>query len=106
MITGSARTPSTRPIRRNGAPGATGEIIFENDRLDYVFHRLGQLYNVEFTVCDPSVNCYVYHAVFTDETLPEILEMLKISAPIRYEILQADSPAPNIPKQHIRVYGK
>lgn len=45
-----------------------GEIIFENDRLDYVFHRLGQLYNVEFTVCDPSVNCYVYHAVFTDET--------------------------------------
>ena len=83
-----------------------GEIIFENDRLDYVFHRLGQLYNVEFTVCDPSVNCYVYHAVFTDETLPEILEMLKISAPIRYEILQADSPAPNIPKHHIRVYGK
>lgn len=83
-----------------------GEIIFENDRLEYVFHRLGQLYNVEFTVCDPSVNRYVYHAVFTDETLSEILEMLKISAPIRYEIQQADSPDPNVPKQHIRVYGK
>lgn len=83
-----------------------GEIIFENDRLEYVFHRLGQLYNVEFTVCDPSVNRYVYHAVFTDETLPEILEMLKISAPIRYEVLQSETPDPGIPKQHIRVYGK
>lgn len=83
-----------------------GEIIFENDRLEYVFHRLGQLYNVEFTVCDPSVNRYVYHAVFTDETLPEILEMLKISAPIRYEMLQSETPDPGVPKQHIRVYGK
>ncbi len=83
-----------------------GRIIFENDRLDYVFHRLGQLYNVEFTVCDPSVDKYVYHAVFTDETLPEILDMLSISAPIRYEITKSDSPDPAAPKQHIRVYGK
>ena len=82
-----------------------GRIIFENDRLEYVFHRLGQLYNVEFTVCSPEINRYVYHAVFTDETLPEILDMLRISAPIRYEILQSDSPDPNSPKQQIRVYA-
>ena len=70
-----------------------------------LFHRLGQLYNVEFTVCSPEINRYVYHAVFTDETLPEILDMLRISAPIRYEILQSDSPDPNSPKQQIRVYA-
>lgn len=83
-----------------------GRIIFDNDNLGSVFHRLGQIYNVEFSVCDPAVDKYVYHAVFTDETLPEILDMLSISAPIRYEIIKNSSPDPDAPKQFIRVYGK
>ena len=83
-----------------------GKIIFENDRLEYVFHRLNQLYNVNITVCDSVINSYVYHATFTDETLPEILEMLKISTPIYYEIQKTNSNNPHAPKQQIKVFRK
>lgn len=83
-----------------------GKIIFENDHLEYVFHRLNQLYNVNIIICDSIINDYVYHATFTDETLSEILEMLKISAPIYYEIQKTNSDNPHAPKQQIKVFRK
>ena len=62
-----------------------GILAFRNDRLEYVFKRLGQMYNIDFVIKDRSVSSYVYHATFEGESLDEILYLLELSAPLRYK---------------------
>ena len=61
-----------------------GVLAFRNDPLEYVFKRLGQMYNINFVIRDNSLKQYVYHATFEGESLDEILHLLEVSAPIRY----------------------
>jgi len=62
-----------------------GILAFRNDPLEYVFKRLGHTYNINFIIKDKGLKNYVYHATFEDESLDEILELLKISTPIYYK---------------------
>ena len=63
-----------------------GLLVFKNDRMDEVILRLSRWFNVEIILQSPELKNYVYSATYRDETLSEILELLKISAPIKYTI--------------------
>lgn len=82
-----------------------GILAFRNDPLEYVFKRLGQMYNINFVIRDNSLKQYVYHATFEGESLDEILHLLEVSAPIRYSRTQDRKDSNNYyHKQTITVY--
>lgn len=63
-----------------------GKLIFRNDSMEEIVRRLERWYNVDITLNNAILKDYSYTATFTDETLEQVLELLKISAPIDYEI--------------------
>jgi ferric-dicitrate binding protein FerR (iron transport regulator) len=61
-----------------------GVLIFRDDKMEEVVRKLNRWFNVEIILQSPELKDYVYTATYRDETLPQILELLKISAPIKY----------------------
>lgn len=61
-----------------------GVLIFRNDRMDYVFKKIGLMYNVDIVVNNKEIASQLYRATFQEESLDEILALLKQSAPINY----------------------
>ncbi|MGC8823886.1 MAG: FecR family protein [Bacteroidales bacterium] len=61
-----------------------GKIVFRNDPLSYVIERLSYIYNVDIVVAEDSLLNYRYRATFENETIDEILKLLKLTAPITY----------------------
>ena len=61
-----------------------GVLIFKDDQMDEVVRKLNRLFNVDIILQSPELKEYVYTATYRDETLPQILELLRISAPIKY----------------------
>lgn len=67
-----------------------GKLIFRDDRMDEVVRKLNRWFNVEITIADPEIESYVYTATFQDESIDQILELLTLSAPIRYQVIQRE----------------
>lgn len=65
-----------------------GNLVFRNDPLEYVFKRIGQMFNVSIQVKDPEIAKHLYRATFEGESLDEILRLLKMTAPIYYKNLE------------------
>lgn len=61
-----------------------GLMIFRDDPLCDVFKRLEQIFNVEIILKDREIAGELYRATFENESLDEILQLLKMSAPIRF----------------------
>ncbi len=66
----------------------SGKLIFRNDSMEEIARRLGKWYNVEIILSDKEVKDYRYTATFTNETLEQVLELLTLSAPLDYEIIE------------------
>ena len=62
-----------------------GKMIFKDDQFTNVVKRINRWYNVECVIKDDILKSYTYVATFQNESLDEILKMLKISAPIDYK---------------------
>ncbi|MCD4769350.1 MAG: FecR family protein [Bacteroidales bacterium] len=63
-----------------------GILIFRDDPIDDIVKKLSRWYNVDIRLEDKELSKYTYTATFVDETLPQILELLKIATPIKYTI--------------------
>lgn len=63
-----------------------GNLIFRNDPMEDVARRLSRWFNVEIVINDPEIKSYVYKATFRNENLTQVLNLLKLSAPIDYRI--------------------
>ena len=63
-----------------------GNLIFRDDSMEEVVKRLSRWFNVEITIKDPEINNYIYKATFRNENLVQVLNLLKLSAPIDYRI--------------------
>ncbi len=63
-----------------------GTLIFRDDKMDEVVRKLNRWFNVEIILQSPQLKEYIYTATYREETLAQILELLKISAPIKYTI--------------------
>lgn len=82
-----------------------GCLVFRDDPLKYVFKRIGQTFNVDIQIEDVSLARHLYRATFENESLDEILRLLKMTAPIAYDCPKREKSADNsYKKQHIRVY--
>jgi len=65
-----------------------GNLIFRDDKMEEVIKRLSRWFNVEIYVDDPEINSYIYKASFRNENLLQVLNLLKISAPIDFRITE------------------
>lgn len=65
-----------------------GDLVFRNTPLSQVVARLARWYNVEFIFIDKELRELPYRAVFHDERLEHVLELLTLTAPIKYEIIE------------------
>ena len=85
-----------------------GKLIFRNDPLSDVLERIGEFHNVHFQFKDKQLLEYRYHITFQNESLPEILEILKASSPMDFKIMKrrADLPDGSISKQEIIIFPK
>lgn len=63
-----------------------GELIFRNEPLARVIKILGRHFNVDFVVCDEELFASMITARFTDEQLPQVMEFLKQTSLMDYEI--------------------
>lgn len=63
-----------------------GILMFRDDSMQEIVRRLNRWYNVEIQLTGKDLGDYVYTATFQDESLYQILELLKLSAPIDYKI--------------------
>lgn len=83
-----------------------GTLIFRDDPLSEVFKRLGRIYNVDIVIKDEVIARQLYRATFEEESFDEILELLKLSAPIAYKKTKlSDQDRLYQGKQRIEVYS-
>lgn len=65
-----------------------GILMFRDDSMKDVVRRLNRWFNVDIKLTGKDMEDYVYTATFQDESLIQILDLLKMSAPIDYKIKQ------------------
>ncbi len=72
-----------------------GILMFRDDSMKEIVRRLNRWFNVDIQLKGRELTDYVYTATFEDESLNQILELLKISAPIDYSISRREKRADN-----------
>jgi ferric-dicitrate binding protein FerR (iron transport regulator) len=80
-----------------------GNLIFRDDNMEDVVKRLSRWFNVEIVINDPEIKNYEYKASFRNETLTQVLNLLKLSAPIDYQLVGNDL-LPNGEHTKLKVY--
>lgn len=84
-----------------------GKLIFRNDRMIDVAKELSQYYNVDVELGDEELTSYRYRATFDNETLDEILTMLKLSSPIDYyEVERSVLPDGTFTRRKVVIFTK
>ncbi len=68
-----------------------GVLAFRDDSLEEVFKRVGRAYNVDIIVKDQKLANYKYRATFEHESLQQILEAIRLSAPIKYNYVRSNT---------------
>lgn len=63
-----------------------GKMVFRREKLDKIAEKLSRKFGVDIRLEGDRLKEYEYTATFTDETLEDILDLLKRSAPITYSI--------------------
>ena len=63
-----------------------GKMVFRREKLDKIAEKLSRKFGVNIRLEGEKLKEYEYTATFTDETLEDILDLLKRSAPITYSI--------------------
>jgi ferric-dicitrate binding protein FerR (iron transport regulator) len=82
-----------------------GKLIFRNEPLEDVIKRIGYFYNVDIELKDEKLKEYRYRATFEEESLDEILHLLKISSPVDYrEIKREPLPDGSFPRKKIIIF--
>ena len=63
-----------------------GKMVFRREKLDKIVTKLSRKFGVDIRLEGDRLKEYEYTATFTEETLEDILDLLKRSAPITYSI--------------------
>jgi ferric-dicitrate binding protein FerR (iron transport regulator) len=63
-----------------------GLLVFKNDSIEEVAKKLRRWYNIEVEISNEKFKEYPFTATFTDETLPQVLELLSLATPISYQL--------------------
>ena len=66
-------------------PNCGKEIVFWDEAVDLKKGKIGQTFNVDIILKDTDIAHQLYRTTFRQESLDEILCLLRLTAPIRYE---------------------
>jgi transmembrane sensor len=84
-----------------------GKLIFRNEPLSDVVKKIGQVFNVDIQLKGSELQEYRYRATFQDESLEEILRLLKLTSPVDYaEIKRTPLPDGSFPKKQVIIFQK
>jgi transmembrane sensor len=72
---------------RNYTSWTEGKLVFRDVDLEEIARRLSIWYNVDVEITDSTLRHLTYHATFEDESIEEVLYLLKLSSPIKYKII-------------------
>lgn len=72
-----------------------GKMVFRREKLEIIAQKLSRKFGVVIQLEGDALKDYEYTATFTDETLEDILDLLKRSAPITYSISRQEQRANN-----------
>lgn len=67
-----------------------GFLIIDNEPLGKVVGRIERWYNAEIIIQDEALKSYRFKATFQDEPLEEVLRLLAITTPLKYNIEKRD----------------
>ena len=82
-----------------------GKLIFRNEPLSDVVKTISQVFNVDIEIQGKELQNYSYRATFQDESLAEILKLLKISSPIDYvEVKRNPLPDGSFPRKKVIIF--
>jgi transmembrane sensor len=82
-----------------------GKLVFRNDLLSDVLKKISYFYNVDIELRGDELREYRYRATFEEETISEILKLLKLSAPVDYvELPRKLMPDGTFSKKKIIIY--
>ncbi len=70
-----------------------GRLMFKDDAMDEVVRKLNRWFNVSIEIDNPAIREYIYTATFEDESIDQILELLTLSAPLRYTVVPREKQA-------------
>lgn len=62
------------------------KLIFRNEKFDELANRLERWYDVEITITNPELTQYHYSGTIENETIHDVLEIIKLTLPIKYTI--------------------
>ncbi|MEN8120075.1 MAG: FecR domain-containing protein [Bacteroidota bacterium] len=83
-----------------------GKLIMRNEKMSEVFKKLERWYNIKIIVKDKEIEDYRYRATFQDETIDEILRLLKLTSPIDYLVKQRETEDGVFTKKEIILFLK
>jgi transmembrane sensor len=63
-----------------------GMLVFKNDPVDVIAKKLERWYNIEVEITNEKIKEFPFTATFTDETLPQVLELLSLATPVSYQL--------------------
>ncbi len=66
-----------------------GRLVFRGDNMSELAERLSKWYNVDVILEDESLNDYRFRATFKNESLPEVLRLLRMTSPIDFNIIES-----------------
>jgi len=82
-----------------------GKLIFRNEPLINVVKKISQVFNIDIEIKGKELQNYCYRATFQDESLAEILKLLKISSPIDYfEVKRDPLPDGTFPRKKVIIF--
>lgn len=67
-----------------------GKLIFRDDPMDEVVRKLDRWFNVQIEIADPNIGGYIYTATFQNETIDQILSLIKRTSPVEYTIIPGE----------------
>ncbi len=85
----------------------TGYLAFHDNSMEEVIKRLSRWFNVEIILDSDELKGYKFKATFKEESLSQVLNLLKLSSPIDYKISQRKLlPDGEFSKQKIHIMIK
>jgi ferric-dicitrate binding protein FerR (iron transport regulator) len=67
-----------------------GYLVFRDDNMDEVVKRLSRWFNVDIVLSNNELKSYTFQATFKNESLMQVLNLLKLSSPIDFKITERE----------------
>jgi len=80
-------------------------MVFRYETFKNVVEKLNRWYNSDIIIKDSILESYVYYGTFQDETLDEVLKLIKMTAPIKYrDFGRVQNPDGTFGKRRIELF--